>query len=70
MDIVDKDSDTKSFDFNEKDNEYYSDYDIEGIEEHDNEKGNDEKEDDNDVIHVNEEDDDNAMHVMKKKIMM
>ncbi len=63
MDIVDKNSDTESFDFNEKDNEYYSDYDIEGIEEHDDEEGDNEEEDNDDALHVNEENDDDAMHV-------
>ena len=66
MDIVDKNSDTESFDFNEKDNEYYSDYDIEGIEEHDDEEGDDEEEEDDDAMHVDEEEDDSTIHVDDK----
>ena len=58
LDIVDENSDTENFDFNEEDNEYYSDYN--------NGKHSDEEDDDNDddVMHVDEDDDeDDAMHV-------
>ena len=64
LNLVDKDSDTESFNFNEKDNEYYSDYNDDDNDDDDDDDDNSDKEEEE--KDDDDDDDDDAMCVDDK----
>jgi hypothetical protein len=63
LNLVDEDSDTESFNFNEEDNEYYSDYNDNDDDDDDDDDNSDKEEEDDDD---DDDDDDDAMCVDDK----
>jgi len=78
LDLIDKDSDIESFNFNKKDNKYYSDYNNreDNNDDENNDNNDDDKSDDNESDNDESDNDDknimqidNETNVLNKKII-
>ncbi len=65
LDLIDKDSDIESFNFNEEDNEYYSDYNNEEVNNDDENNDNDDDDKSDDNKSDNDESDDDDENIMQ-----